>query len=92
MAELTRMARPSKQPIKDWFAIFAADLAMDWRQWTGIAAVAAVAVVLGVYLVGITRGTAIRSANWGFGPEWDCGNPVKASDLVCIKTTKPKPD
>ena len=86
------MARLSKHPMRDWFAILAADRARDWRQWTGIAVAAAVAVVLGVYLVGFTRGKSIRSANWGFGPEWDCGDPALPRYLVCIKKPTPKPD
>ena len=82
------MQRTSQHRTKAWLRTFAADVALNKRQWILGALVAVVGLAAALYVAIVNPS---RSTNWGFGPEWDCGNPVKASALVCIKRLTPPP-
>jgi hypothetical protein len=57
-----------------------------------IAGIILAAVIVIVAIVALVVGHKVnQKTNYGFGPEWDCVNPGKASGVTCIKQS-PKTD
>lgn len=53
-----------------------------------IRAVLICAVLAALLVIGIFGSFLLRSANYGFGPQWDCESPTgRTSALTCIKRT-----
>ena len=77
------MEKSLRARIVTGLSIFNADVKLHKWEIAGVCALAIVGALL--YYVWAVQFRARRADNYGFGPEWDCGDPIKPSALICMK-------